>query len=268
MGCSYTHITKELTMLSKDPLVVWCLYLGAGILLTLVISFLPKRLKLGLGRFLPPNWASVVHVPIGWIGYFACYLNGYFLLANLVMGISGGLDKYDGMEARAFDQLVGTPLKSRRFWDQMSHRGTTPLGKVLDPGMDKLTHVPIYAHIAWVMFLAALLPTAAQVSYLLYLAVGLIALMICADIFGQVIRMERFRHWHAREDKSATHVGKIKSAAQWVWLGFFVPWHQNWIAGQEVYLAVLDFILAIMLALAAVSAFSKIRPLREIWANG
>lgn len=255
--------------MSNNPLATWSVYFGAGVLLTLFIALAPRKIKVWVGKFLPPNWASILHVPIGWIGYFLCYLHGYFLLANVVMGISGGLDKYDGMEARAFDELVGTPLKSLRFWNQMNHRGTTPLGKVLDPGMDKLTHAPIYVHVACVMFLAAILPAAAQVSYLLYLAVGLIALMICADIFGQVIRMERFKHWHAREDKGATLIGKIKSTVQWVWLGVYAPWHQGWVAAhQEAYLMVLDFVLAIMMALAAVSAFSKIRPLREIWANG
>lgn len=254
--------------MSITPLTLWCVYFGAGLLLTLIIALLPKRTKNFLTRFLPPNWASVVHVPIGWIGYFSLYLNGNLLIACLVLGFSGGLDKFDGMSARAYDHLVGTPLKSKDFWHQMNHRGTTPLGRVLDPLADKLTHGPIYLHVAWVMLLVALEHgEAEQMNYLLYLAVALIGLMLVADAFGQVIRMERFVRWHAREDKSATLVGKLKSAAQWVWLGLFAIWHQGWLEEPEVYLLVLDFLLAVMLSLAAVSASSKIKPVREIW-NG
>ena len=254
-------------MMSSSPLVLWFMYAGAGLLLTLAISFLSKRWKVALGRLLPPNWASIVHVPIAWVG-FVLYLNGYFLAGSLLMGFSGGLDKFDGMAARAFDKLVGTPLKSENFWDQMFHRGTTPLGKILDPLADKVTMIPIYLIVAYVMMERALKGCAEQEWYFLILAFGLILLMLIADFAGQVFRMKRFHRWHAREDKSATLVGKVKSAAQWAWLGLFPIWHQNWLAeDREAYLLLLNFLLAVMLALAAMSASSKIKPVREIW-NG
>ena len=251
-------------MTHKDPLILWSVYYGAGISLTLIVFLLPTQAKVFLGRFLPPNYASVLHVPLAWVGYLM-YLDTHFLTACLLIGLSGSLDKFDGMSARAHDKLVGTAPGSESFWNQMSHRGTTALGKKLDPFSDKAASIPIYLHIAMVMLLVASRKDQdISITGLLYLAIGLIGLMIGADVFGQVIRMERFGHWHARDDQSATLVGKVKSALQWLWLGLYVIWHQGWLAEPEVFLLFLDFMLAVMMALAMVSASSKIKPLREI----
>ena len=122
-----TH-RKEFPMLS-DPLYRWIAYVGAGAVLLLTIVLLPAKIKAFLGSLVPPNWMSVSHAPVGWFGYFYLYEQGYLFLGILCLAFSGALDKLDGMGARAYDLLVGNPLKDKRFWTQMNHRGPPPWAK-------------------------------------------------------------------------------------------------------------------------------------------
>lgn len=252
----------------SNPLYSWIAYVGVGAILLLTIVFIPKRTKVFVGRFLSPNWMSVVHVPIAWIGYFWAYREGHHFLAIMLVSFSGGLDLADGRVGRAYDELVGKPLKDDRFWTQMNHRGTTPLGKVLDPLADKITIAPIFMHVIWTFFAKTEDIRSDGVLWSIYFGAGLIALMLLVDLGGQLIRLDYFKRWRLRKkkaDKSATDVGKTKALAQWVWLPLYVVWEQGWLPDATAYLIVLDVLLAGLVCLTVASLLSKMRPLAELY---
>lgn len=255
----------------SDPLHNWLVYVGMGAVLLLTIVFLPDRLKAPATLVCRPNWMSVVHAPLAWIGYFWLYGHGHHFAAIMLMSLSGGLDLADGRFGRAYDRLIGKLLKDQRFWTQMNYRGTTSLGASLDPLLDKITVIPIFFHICYVFFMKTSDVRNDGALWLSYFAVGFITLMVLADIGGQVIRSDTFRRWRPKkkkEDKSATDVGKYKTLTQWAWLPAWAVWDQGWLPEATTYLIVLDVMLIGLLGLTVASLLSKLRPLSALWKEG
>jgi len=254
----------------SDPLYRWMAYVGAGAVLLLTIVFLPAKIKAALVALVPPSWMSVLHAPVGWFGYFYLYEQGYLFLGIVCLCFSGGLDKLDGMGARAYDLLVGKPLRDLRFWTQMNHSGTTPMGEVVDSLWDKLTVGPMFVDIC-VRFLRTVGNYADMtVRWLLYAAIVQIVLMLLADIVGQLLRLETFkklRHKDAKDNK-AGWAGKYKALGQWLWLIFLPPLEHGWVTDHLVgYLIFLNAFLLATLVLALLSVVGKIRPLQEAWTS-
>lgn len=252
--------------MESEPLLRWFEYVGVGGALLLTIVFLPKRVRLFAGRFLPPNWMSVIHTPLAWLGYFWLYKQGHFFGALLMLSVSGGLDLADGRVARAYDELVGEKLSDLKFWTQMNHRGVTPLGKILDPLTDKLTVTPIFLEVCWTFLTRTETIRHDGILWLLYFGVGLILLMLLTDFCGQLIRLDYFRKWRQKTDNGATWAGKYKALGQWIWLMLYPIWDQGWLPEAITYcLLFLNIMLVTILVLAALSVLSKIRPLMETW---
>ncbi len=251
----------------SDPLHCWFAYVGMGAVLLLTIVYMPDPGRLVLGRVLPPNWMSVVHAPIGWIGYFWCYLHEHYFIALMMLCLSGGLDLADGRVARAYDRRFGKAPRSLKFWTQMNHRGTTPLGESLDPLFDKLTVGPIFLHVCWTFCLKAEVIRNDGILWLLYLGACLIVLMLLVDLCGQLLRLDCFERWRQKKkDKRAARVGKYKTLMQWLWLLFYPIWERGWLPEAVVYyLVFLNVVLVAALVLASLSVISKMRPFREVW---
>jgi phosphatidylglycerophosphate synthase len=250
----------------SEPLLRCLGYVGVGGLLILAILYCPKRIKLYVGRIFPPNWMSVAHAPIAWIGYFWLFHSeGQYFWAILLLSLSGGLDLADGRVARAHDELVGTKLKNLRFWTQMNHPGTTPLGKTLDPLADKLTVTPLFLAACWTFFRKTEEIRNDGMLWLFYFGVSLIILMLLMDLCGQLIRLDYFKRWRRKKDTSATDVGKYKALGQWLWLLFYAIWERGWLPeATEYYLVFLNVMLVAILVLAALSVISKIRPIKAL----
>jgi len=254
----------------SDPLYRWIAYVGAGAVLLLTIVLLPAKIKAFLVALVPPNWMSVSHAPVGWFGYFYLYKQGYLFLGILCLALSGALDKLDGMGARAYDLLAGKPLKDKRFWTQMNHRGTTPMGEVVDSLWDKLTVGPMFVDICISLLKQATRYADTTVCWLLYAAVAQIVLMLLADIFGQLLRLDTFRKLRHKDTKNnkAGWAGKYKALGQWLWLIFLPPLEHGWMADHLVgYLIFLNAFLLATLVLAVLSVVGKIRPLQEAWTS-
>ena len=249
-----------------DPLYRWLMYVVMGALLLIAVVKMPDRGRLFLGRILPPNWMSVVHVPIAWIGYFWLYKEGYYFAGLMMMCLSGALDLADGRVARAYDRLAYRPLKDQRFLTQMNHLGITPLGKTLDPACDKTTFAPIFLDVCWTFCKKSSAVRNDGILWLLYLGVFLIILMLLVDFWGQLIRLDYFKHWRRKKDTSATKVGKHKTLSQWIWLALYPIWEQGWLPeAATYYLLFLNVALVVALTLAALSVLSKMRPIRMAW---
>lgn len=254
----------------EGPINRWCAYVGSGGVLLLTLVLLPAKIKAALVTLVPPSWMSVSHAPVGWFGYFYLYEQGYLFLGILCLAFSGALDKLDGMGGRAYDWLVGKPLRDLRFWTQMNHSGTTPMGEVVDSLWDKLTVGPMFVDIC-VRFLRTVGNYAdTTVRWLIYIAVIQIVLMLLADIFGQMLRLDTFRklrHKDAKDNK-AGWAGKYKALGQWLWLIFLPPLDHGWVTdGLVGYLIFLNGFLFATLVLAVLSVVGKIRPLQEAWTS-
>ncbi|MBN2306856.1 CDP-alcohol phosphatidyltransferase family protein [Candidatus Peregrinibacteria bacterium] len=245
------------------------MYVVVGALLLITIVYMPDRGRLVLGRILPPNWMSLIHVPIAWFGYFWLYKQEHYFAALILLCLSGGLDLADGRVARAYDRLVGKPPKNLTFWTQMNHRGETSMGQSLDPACDKITVGPIFLDVCWTFCKKSAAIRNDGILWLLYLGVSLIILMLLVDISGQLLRLDYFKRWRRRKKhKRATKVGKYKTLAQWAWLALYPIWEQGWLPeAATYYLCFLDVALVATLILAMLSVLSKMRPLKVVWAQ-
>lgn len=255
----------------SDPLHSWFMYVGVGAVLLLTIVFMPERIKAPASLIFRPNWMSVIHAPLAWVGYFWLYKQGHHFSAIMLMSLSGGLDLADGRVGRAYDKLVGEPRKDDRFWTQMNYRGTTPLGESLDPAADKVTVAPIFIDVCLIFFAKTDDVRSDGALWAIYFAVGLIILMLLADLGGQLIRMDYFRRWRPKKkqkDKSANLRGKIKTLTQWAWLPVWAVWDQGWLPEATTYLVVLNVMLFGLLCLTVASLLSKMRPLPELYREG
>jgi|GEM_PF-4882847 len=252
----------------SNPLYRWMAYVGAGAVLLLTLVLLPAKIKAFLVSLVPPSWMSVSHAPVGWFGYFYLYHQGYLFLAIMCLALSGALDKLDGMGGRAYDLLVGKPLRDLRFWTQMNHPGTTPMGEVVDSLWDKLTVGPMFIDIC-VRFLRGVGSYADSITrWLLYAIIVQIVLMLLADIFGQLLRLDAFRKLRHKDkkDNKANWAGKYKALGQWLWLIFLPPLEHSWVTDHLVgYLIFLNGFMLVTLVLAVLSVIGKIRPLQEAW---
>ena len=250
-----------------DPLYRWSVYVVVGALLLIAVVKMPDKGLLILGRILPPNWMSVLHVPIAWVGWFWLYKQGYYFTGFMVMCLSGALDLADGRAARAYDRLVGKPLKDQRLWTRMNHRGETLLGQSLDPACDKITFAPIFLDVCWTF--CALIAAVGHdgISWPFYFGIFAIVLMLVADSCGQLLRLDYFKHWRReKKNKRATKVGKYKTLAQWAWLALYPVWDQGWRPESATYyLLCLDVALVAVLILVVWSVLSKMRPFRVAW---
>ncbi len=251
----------------SEPLLCWALYVLVGGLLLLTIFYLPKEILLYLGRYISPNWVSVIHMPIALAGYFALYMNGYLFWGVQLIIFGAALDRLDGRLAAVLDANATKPIKApETFWQKLNHKGGTPLGKIIDPLMDKLAVLPIYVAVAIRFVLGSELAQENLRFWLLSFGAFVIALMIIAELLGQILRMDYFEKYRCKKENGATWAGKVKALAQWIWLIFFPIWDQGWLSeARWVYLLFLNLLLTVILGLACLSVLSKIRPLKDSW---
>lgn len=250
----------------SDPLVNWLVYLIFGGLMLLALFRLPEKIVLLLGRYISPNWVSVLHTPLAWIGYFVLYKNGYQFWGVELIIFAAALDRLDGRMAMVLSEHNKDSVP-KGLWAQMSYRGGTPYGKIIDPLMDKFAVLPIYAHVGY-RFINGLYDTAKPwLLWLLGIGAVLIGIMLLTELAGQLIRLDRFRKWRRRKDKGATWAGKVKALAQWIWLIFYPIWDQGWLEDEYKggFIVFLNTCLLGIVFLAVLSVVSKIRPIREGW---
>ncbi len=268
--CCTEHVLflnrKEFQMLS-EPLILWLFYVTVGGLLLLAIFRLPERILLFIGRFISPNWMSIIHTPIVWVGYFVLYKNGYLFWGLMTIVVSAALDRLDGRLAAVLDAHAKKPvIVPKDVWQQLNHKGGTPLGKKLDPLMDKLAVIPIYIEVAYQFVTRSELVQDNPRIWLLGFGAFLISLMLLTELVGQVIRMEYFDKYRQKKDSAATWVGKVKAGAQWVFLAFYPIWDQGWITREHWgYLLFLNLLLTGILALAIMSVVSKFIKFKDRW---
>ncbi len=250
----------------SDPLLCWALYVLVGGLLLLAIFYLPERFLLCLGHYISPNWVSVIHTPIALIGYFALYRNGYLFWGVQLIIFGAALDRLDGRLASTLDTHAKPTEVPKTFWEKLNYKGGSPLGKIIDPLMDKLAVLPIYIAVAIRFVMGSELAQENLRFWLLSFGAFVIALIIIAELFGQILRMDYFDKWRHKKDNGATWAGKVKALAQWIWLIFFPIWDQGWLSeARWIYLLFLNLLLTGILGLACLSVLSKIRPLKESW---
>lgn len=250
----------------SEPLIRWLIYVVVGGLLLLAIFRLPERMLLYLGRFLSPNWVSIIHTPIAWIGYFALYKSGHLFWGLQLIIFAAALDRLDGRLAATLDAHAKPTKVPKTFWQKLNHKGGSPLGKIVDPLMDKLVVLPIYLDVGIRFIFGSELAKDNLRFWLLSLGAFLIALMLIAEFCGQILRMDHFKKYRRKKDNGATWVGKVKATGQWIFLVFFPIWDQGWLVdGKWIYLLFLNLLLTAILGLACLSVVSKIRPLKESW---
>jgi len=250
-----------------EPLIRWLIYVGVGVLLLLAILYLPERIVRFIGRYLSPNWMSILHTPIVWIGYFGLYEAGHLFWGVQLIVFSAALDRLDGRLAATLDAHATKPVVvPKGYWQQLNHKGGTPLGKIVDPLMDKLAVLPIYFEVGLRFVFGSELARDSFRIWLLSLGALLIGLMLLAELMGQIIRMDYFDKYRQKKDKGATWAGKVKANVQWLFLLFFPIWDQGWLVdGKWIYLLFLNLLLTAILGLACLSVISKIRPIKESW---
>lgn len=250
----------------EDPFVRWLTYLIAGGLMLLALLRLPEKAVLRIGKYVSPNWVSVLHTPIVWIGYFALYKNGYLFLGLELIIFGATLDRLDGLMATVLGKHNEAPLP-RDFWGQMNYRGGTPTGKIIDPLMDKFAVLPIYLDAGYRFFSG--LNGSSETWLVAFVTAGivLIGLMLLAELVGQLIRLDYFRKWRRKKDNAATWAGKVKALAQWIWLIFYPIWDQAWLEDdyRGGFILFMNIFLLAIVVLAVISVLSKIRPIRESW---
>lgn len=251
----------------SEPLMNWLVYVAIGGLLLLAIFRLPEKWLLLVGRYLSPNWMSIIHTPIVWVGYFVLYKSGYLFWGLMTIVVSAALDRLDGRLATVLDVHAGERAQvPKGTWDQLNHKGGTPLGKILDPMMDKLAVLPIYVEVAYQFITRSELVQDNPHIWLLGIGAFLIGLMLLTELVGQIIRMDYFEKYRRKKDNGATWAGKVKATVQWVFLAFFPIWDQGWLADDKwIYLLFLNLLLTAVLGLACLSVLSKIRPLKDKW---
>jgi phosphatidylglycerophosphate synthase len=232
-------------------------------------STLMIRLVLMIGRFLPPNVLSILHVPIALIGYFYFYLNGDLMACAICLGVSAAMDSLDGQMARLMNEHLKLP-KPQGFWTSLFHRGGTELGESIDPAMDKAGLMPIYIHITY-GYICYVLTDGMDMAYkICYLCCAcFIACTILTDLMGTVIRFDYFKKIGLiRSSKAATIIGKTKTVTQWLWFILYPMQDMKWIENEAFeYSVVLAFFLSCIMVLAIFSLLSKMRALEKHWAK-
>jgi len=248
----------------------WLEYVLFAAAVAAVIIKLPKisvRAVLFIGRFLPPNIISILHVPIALIGYFYFYLNGDLMPCAICLGVSAAMDSLDGQMSRLMDAYLKLP-KPHGFWKSLFHRGGTELGQSIDPAMDKAALLPIYIHIAYGYIAYVLtdgVDTAEKICYLC--GASFIACTILTDLMGTIIRFDYFKKKGLiKNGKAATWAGKTKTIAQWIWFILYPAQNMGWIPdGAFVYNVTLAFLLSGIMGLAGISLLSKMFTIRKEW---
>lgn len=258
-------VSKEHLML-QDPLVRWLIYLMFGGLVLLALFRLPERVILWLGKFTSPNWVSILHTPLAWIGYFWLYKAGYLFSGLELVIFAAALDRIDGRMAAVLSRNNPAPVPAD-LWGQLNYRGNTPYGKVIDPMMDKFAVLPIYLDAGFRFLNGTHQIGATWLLWPLVTSATLIGIMLLMELAGQLLRMDTFKKWRRRQDNGATWAGKIKAGAQWAWLVFFPIWDQGWLEDsyRGSFMLFLNAFLLIIVGLAALSVITKIRPVRESW---
>lgn len=261
----------------SDTLHNWILCVGVSAVLILWIFPLPEKARAACSLVLRPNWLSVAGAIVALIGYFYLFNIEEYFWAIIVLSASGGTDLTDGRIARAYVSCGGKHLtKKAGFWAQMNHRGTTDLGAILDPAMDKVRLLPIFSHVCYTFFRKAADVRNDGLLWLLYLGIFLIALMLLFDLGGQALRSKIFKRLRKRTkkkkvDNRATLIGKAKALSQWLWLPAWAAWDKGLLPDAENYLALLNIMLLGVLVLTIASLSSKMRSLKKLkklWRKG
>jgi phosphatidylglycerophosphate synthase len=242
-----------------------CILLAA-VVVVLLLS-VPDYIWLKVGRFISPNQLSILHVPVALVAYFYFYdRNGDFISFAVLMALSGIMDRLDGHLAKVQDVYLKLP-PPKTFWQALSHRGGTELGKSLDPAMDKLALMPIYIDIAYDYFVFVLKDgMSIELKAVYLIGAGLIAACILTDVLGTIIRLDYFKRKGILNSAGSTWAGKSKSTIQWFFFIFYPIHDQNWIPDFNFsYTVVIDFLLLSILVLAIMSLISKMTSLKQEW---
>lgn len=199
-----------------------------------------------------PNWITIWGLAYTLLG-IVLYFDGHVVLAILIIGFGGILDRKDGQSAKALaNPLVGTHL----FWVQLNHPGETELGKVLDPAADKLRMIPLYVGFWRLEFLNGLL----------------LGSMMIPETLGTLSRwpFTLLSPFHRLAGflcgPGATGVGKWKAVAQWELIILCVPFHQGWFTQGRGLLTPLLFLCQIIAWLSLASRVKRVRQQKEIGA--
>lgn len=254
---------------------------ACGLAVALLMLSAPKFLLVSLGRvsvsklggFRPftPNWITVYSCVITLVG-LGVYI--YHPVPGILLIVFGAmLDRLDGRMAAALEDVLNSPkewtvgimgvlfgsAKSSdgqthdvrlgaallgRWWAEMNFPGATDLGSVLDPALDKVKILVIYAWFS-------------RVGILSFWLVGALAL---PEIVGTLMRRP-FYLWEGKTSGDrATSIGKYKAVFQWVIAILCGMYHQQWVA-EPLWLP--DAFLAVTIGLAAASPLSRLTWLRQ-----
>ncbi len=276
----FFHITREESHMLSDPQYDWILCLGVSAVLILWIFPLTEKARAACSLVLRPNWLSVAGAIVALIGYFYLFNIEEYFWAIIMLSASAGTDLTDGRIARAYAarECGGKILtkKEAGFWTRMNHRGTTDLGAILDPAMDKARLLPIFSHVCYTFLKKAKDVRYDGLLWLLYLGILLIVPMLLFDLGGQALRSKIFKRLRKRTkkkkvDNRATLIGKAKALAQWLWLPAWAAWDKGLLPDAENYLALLNIMLLGVLVLTIASLSSKMRSLKKLkklWRKG
>jgi phosphatidylglycerophosphate synthase len=233
----------------------------------IAVWLVPNKLLLKVGYVISPNMMSIIHTPIAWIGYFILYKqNISFFWGLMFVVFSAVLDRLDGRLAKIMDVNLGLP-DPKTFWKSLFHKGNSEWGKLIDPAMDKVAIIPIYADIAYDYYKAVSkngLDNGLGKTYII--GACLIGAIIITDLIGTVIRLDYFKNRGWIRSTGATWAGKLKVLAQWIWLIPYPIADQGWMPDYALYVSVfLDVFLYLILIVALISLVSKTVPLKWEW---
>jgi phosphatidylglycerophosphate synthase len=198
---------------------------------------MPRKWLVWIGTkpFLSPNWITTHRILMGYLSYIL-YFNFNIFFGSVCLGAVGyALDAFDGIVARALGNL--NPDKKG-------------IGKVYDPGADKIVILPFVALMVWSrpilcawLFWPLLFPEVAGIL-LRYPFVGSI------NRWVGVLSFVRDTH------SGAKNLGKLKYLVQMGIILTCLPYDQHWLSGEPIAPNVL---LACSVVMAWLSLVSKLR---------
>jgi phosphatidylglycerophosphate synthase len=231
----------------------------------------------GEWRPLSPNWITAYSLIISLVG-IAFFFAGSPALGVSVAGFGAMLDRLDGRMAHVLARVVPDPRKWTRklgvlvatgtdhddlhdyvvrddtplgrWWFEMNFGGGTDLGKVLDPGADKVKTLVLLV----------------AFSYAGLLAWWLVLILIVPELLGTLIRRPFYLLSHHQKEPRATAVGKWKAVVQWVVMIICLLFYQGWFTdgispARQWWIC--NGVLAFSIALAIMSVGSRLKLVRD-----